>query len=556
MKKTVFLTIVILCLLPTVGLQAQTYSQPPVEISKEKVRGSDGNTYYAHVVLEKQTLYAISKAYGVTVEEIEAANPDVNLRTEQLKKNSILRIPVRAQLPAEAPSASGNAAQPARQPAAPQPSEDEFLTHTVRWYEDIDDIAAKYGVSAELIVRINDLPTRKLKNRQKLRIPKDPSSYLALGQTGTDETPEAPAAEPEAGEENLREESGQRWRFPFSFGRKNSVNAVLLLPMKSGTSMDFYSGFLMALKELGEKGTGTELSVYDVSGGTLPVSAERLAEADIVFGPIAPADLKRVLDLADGSTVVVSPLDQKAASLVPAYRNLVQAPASPAAQYEDLIRWIREDRGPDDKITVISERNGQPSELFAAVTASGLDFSPFSYNILQGRNIVTTLGNVLSQSGVNRILIDSESEAFVNDVVRNLSLLIHSKYEIVVYSPSKIRSFDTIDVENLHTVSLHVSMSYAIDYDNPDIKQFLLAYRALFGTEPNQFAFQGYDLASYFIKACADHGDAWIDRLDELDRNNLFQANFRFREAGDGGYLNHGIRRAVYHPDFSVRYYR
>lgn len=553
MKKTVFLT-AILCLLPIAGLQAQTYSQPPVELSREKVRGSDGNIYYAHVVLEKQTLYSISKAYGVTVEEIAAANPEVNLQTESLKKNSILRIPVRDRLPA-AETPSDNEEVP-NDPASagPQIAEDEFLIHTVRWYEDINDIAVKYGVSPELIIRINDLPSRKLKNRQKIRIPKDPSRFLE--QPAADESAEAPAEETGDEVEAVQEESGQRWRFPFSFGRKNSVNAVLLLPMKSSTSMDFYSGFLMALKELGEMGTGTELSVYDVSGGTLPVSADRLAEADIVFGPIAPADLKRVLDLADGSTVVVSPLDQKAASLASSYRNLVQAPASLAAQYDDLIRWIREDRAAGDKITVISERNGQQSDLLAAVLASGLEFTPFSYNILQGRNIVTSLGNVLSQTGVNRILIDSESEAFVNDVVRNLNLLIHSKYEIIVYSPSKIRSFDTIDVENLHNVSLHVSMSYAIDYDNPDIQKFLQAYRALFGTEPNQFAFQGYDLASYFIQACADHGNAWIDRLDELDRNTLFQANFRFREAGDGGYVNHGIRRAVYHPDFSIRYYR
>ena len=547
MRNPVLFLALILCLLPSVGVQAQEYSQPPVTVSAEKVRVGDGKVYYSHIVLEKQTLFSISKAYGVTVEEIEAANPNLQLKTEGLKKNSILLIPCNGAAPAEAPAAQAS-------------SPEDFIIHTVRWYEDIDDIARKYGVSAEIIMQVNDLPSRKLKNRQKIRIPKDPTLYAAVRDADTgDEAEEDPSRTgAEAAEEDAVQEgeTERRWRFPFSFSRKNSVDAILLLPMKNGTSMDFYSGFLMAVKELGENGTGTELSVYDVSNGQIPVSASRLAEADIVFGPIAPADLGKVLDLVDGSTGVVSPLDQKAAALVPSHRNLVQAPASSAAQYADIIRWIREDRKSGDKVVVVSEKSGKVSELYAMIQESGLDFVPFSYSILQGRNIVSTLGNTLSNTGVNRIVIDSESEAFVNDVVRNLSLLIHGKYEIVVYSASKIRSFDTIDVENLHNVSLHVSLSYFIDYDNPAVKKFLLAYRALFGTEPNQFAFQGYDLASYFIKACADYGDAWIDRIEELDRNTLFQTNFQFREVGDGGLANQGIRRIVYNPDYSVKLFR
>ena len=547
MRNPVLFLALILCLLPSVGAQAQEYSQPPVTVSAEKVRVGDGKVYYSHIVLEKQTLFSISKAYGVTVEEIEAANPNLQLKTEGLKKNSILLIPCNGAAPAEAPAAQAS-------------SPEDFIIHTVRWYEDIDDIARKYGVSAEIIMQVNDLPSRKLKNRQKIRIPKDPTLYAAVRDADTgDEAEEDPSRTgAEAAEEDAVQEgeTERRWRFPFSFSRKNSVDAILLLPMKNGTSMDFYSGFLMAVKELGENGTGTELSVYDVSNGQIPVSASRLAEADIVFGPIAPADLGKVLDLVDGSTGVVSPLDQKAAALVPSHRNLVQAPASSAAQYADIIRWIREDRKSGDKVVVVSEKSGKVSELYAMIQESGLDFVPFSYSILQGRNIVSTLGNTLSNTGVNRIVIDSESEAFVNDVVRNLSLLIHGKYEIVVYSASKIRSFDTIDVENLHNVSLHVSLSYFIDYDNPAVKKFLLAYRALFGTEPNQFAFQGYDLASYFIKACADYGDAWIDRIEELDRNTLFQTNFQFREVGDGGLANQGIRRIVYNPDYSVKLFR
>ena len=513
--------VVCLFLLPSCGLLAQEYTQPPVVVSKEKVRNSDGKVYYSHVVLEKQTLFSISKAYGVTVDDIINANPAMNLRTEGLKKNAIILIPDTGTLPEAAPQTA---------PAVQTPENpDDFISHTVRWYEDINDIAKKYGVSVEVIMQANNLTTTKLKNRQKLLIPKDPVRFLAERHPAEPKQLEIrvddlsslvvpPEEEPEEEEEVVEQEpQGRRWRFPNIFGstRKSTVNTVLLLPMRNSTSMDFYSGFLMAVKELGEAGVGSELSVYDVSNGALPVTASQLEEADVVIGPIAPADLTKVLDLAGNRTVVVSPLDQKATSLLPDHRNLVQAPASLAAQYEDVIRWVREEKGAGDKVTVISERNNAQSEFYTMIEQSGLEFTPFSYSILQGRSIVTSLGNTLSRDGVNRIIVDSESEAFVSDVVRNLALLQHNRYELVMYSPSKIRSFDTIDVENLHSVSLHVSMSYFIDYDNAKVRDFLLTYRGLYGTEPNQFAFQGYDLAKYFIQAVADNGDAWIDRLEK-----------------------------------------
>lgn len=552
--------VVCLFLLPSCGLLAQEYTQPPVVVSKEKVRNSDGKVYYSHVVLEKQTLFSISKAYGVTVDDIINANPAMNLRTEGLKKNAIILIPDTGTLPEAAPQTA---------PAVQTPENpDDFISHTVRWYEDINDIAKKYGVSVEVIMQANNLTTTKLKNRQKLLIPKDPVRFLAERHPAEPKQLEIrvedlsslvvpPEEEPEEEEEVVEQEpQGRRWRFPNIFGstRKSTVNTVLLLPMRNSTSMDFYSGFLMAVKELGEAGVGSELSVYDVSNGALPVTASRLEEADVVIGPIAPADLTKVLDLTGNRTVVVSPLDQKATSLLPDHRNLVQAPASLAAQYEDVIRWVREEKGAGDKVTVISERNNAQSEFYTMIEQSGLEFTPFSYSILQGRSIVTSLGNTLSRDGVNRIIVDSESEAFVSDVVRNLALLQHNRYELVMYSPSKIRSFDTIDVENLHSVSLHVSMSYFIDYDNAKVRDFLLTYRGLYGTEPNQFAFQGYDLAKYFIQAVADNGDAWIDRLENLDSTQGLQTDFHFLDVRGGGLVNHGIRRAVYNPDYTIRF--
>ena len=66
------------------GLYAQDYIAPEVTVSKERVK-VDGKIFYSHIVLEKQTLFSISKAYGVPVEDIYAANPALKRKRAEKK---------------------------------------------------------------------------------------------------------------------------------------------------------------------------------------------------------------------------------------------------------------------------------------------------------------------------------------------------------------------------------------------------------------------------------------------------------------------------------------
>ena len=142
-------------------LNAQEYAPVPVTISKEKVK-VDGKVYYSHIVLERQTLYSISKAYNVTIDQIYEANPAV--KAEGLKKNAIILIP-------ETVQDSRNI--PERQPKQKQKKtgSDEYIIHTVKWYENLEAISEKYGVPVEAIMEVNGQTGNKLRKRQQLMIP-------------------------------------------------------------------------------------------------------------------------------------------------------------------------------------------------------------------------------------------------------------------------------------------------------------------------------------------------------------------------------------------------
>lgn len=524
---------------------AQEYVAPPVEVSDQKVR-KDGKVFYSHVVLERQTLYSISKAYNVTQEEIFEANP--GLKETGLKKNAIIMIPTQSEVK--------ETIQQKQEDAVEATGASIQKIHTVRWYETLKDIAARYNVTESEIISANNLKDGKIKNRQKLIMP-------TIGSTVERITTESEAEiVQEFEEEDMNLETAfddKDEEEETTILSKSTIQATVLLPLKatgnssSKSNMDFYSGLLLAARELGESGINIDMNVYDIANGSFGATRDELETSDMIIGPVAAGDINRLYTVAPGIKALVSPLDPKAEQLTERYSTMVHAPAPRMAQYEDVANWIKEDLMPGDKVIVISEKEARKGDegriLRAVIDSAHITYTPFSYSILEGRKIQEPLETEMTTEGFNRVVVASESEAFVNDVVRNLNLTIHNKFNVVLYAPAKIRTFETIEIENFHNTNLHASLTYYIDYNDPEVRKFIKKYRTLFHTEPTQFAFQGYDVAKYFLGLCAKYGEDWMRYAEDA---SMLQSTFDLKPSGNAGYINNGIRRIVYGKEYSV----
>lgn len=566
----IILAVVLACTASSVTY-GQEYISTPVTVSKEKVR-VNGTLCYSHIVKEKQTLFSIAKAYDVTVDDIYRFNP--SLKETGLKKNAIILIPSAEALSSAVQAETAEVAKTDKveTPETPQETKETTArpevqpkktsakkqkTHTVKWYEDLDVIADRYGVTVEALMNANNLTGRKLTKRQKLIIP-EPGDMPEIV-TDADAAEIAVAADDTLAHEDttVTDSIEPDWLF----APKDEVKVTLILPMKASTesvsrnNMDFYSGVLLAVKDLADVGISTELNVYDSSDSTHPIASEDLEESDLVIGPVSSTDLGMLLDSDSDPRMVISPLDSRAEELAGKHSNFVQVPTPTLAQYEDMISWIKEDLMPGDTLIMIREKTARQTDavkqMIQVADSSGLTFLPFSYSILEGRDVTEPLTNLMTAIGTNRVIIASESEAFVNDVVRNLNILIYNKLNVVLYAPARIRNFETIEVENLHKAAAHVSLGYLIDYDSQQVKDFLLKYRALYNTEPTQYAFQGYDIATYFIGMCGKYGAQWARKLDD-SQTQMLQSTFRYVPVENGGYVNKGIRRIVYGENWSV----
>lgn len=547
---------------PTVSM-AQEYNNTPVTVSKEKVKVG-GKVCYSHIVLEKQTLYSISKAYNVSIDDIYQLNPGV--KEAGLKKNAIILIPVveAAKDEARKETITNTEEQDAPAEMAKPVSVHKKKgqkTHVKKWYEDIDMIANQYGVTAEEIMRANNLKDKKLANRQKLIIPEADSKSKDAEIEGIAEPMNSTVSPEEEDTDTQTVLDDAVSAEQETLIAAAPVNAALLLPLRSAdgklsrNNMDFYSGLMLAVYDLGEKGVNTDLHVYDIADPEIPVKTEDISGSDIIIGPVTAADLTASLQESPQAKAVISPLDPRAEKLTAEYSNLIQVPTPHKMQYQDLTNWIKEEMGENDKVFMFSERTARANDavrtMKEVMDSSGIGYIPFTYSILEGREVLEPLKEMMTAEGANRVYIASESEAFVNDVVRNLNLMLLENFEVILYAPSKIRSFDTIEVEHFHKTAMRVSLTYYINYEDPAVRSFLLKYRALYNTEPSQFAFQGYDIANYFISMRSQYGENWMQELDQVEKAML-QSTFKFGKQGTGGYVNNGVRRIVYGPNWTV----
>ena len=515
---------------------AQEYVPTPVTVSKEKVK-LNGKVYLSHVVLERQTLYGIAAAYGVKVDDIYEANP--SLRETGLQKNAIILIPFKESVQEEAPASTGGA----------------YTEHTVKWYEDIEDIARRYNVSVKEIMDLNKLTSKKLGTRQVLKIPVAPVKEEPAVVT---EEPAVVTEEPVAKEEVAEEQPVEVEFTGPAIAPKEVVNASLVLPLHasgnvSELNMDFYSGVLMAMKDLEAKGVKVNLQVYDLMAGMPPIDA--LTASDFVLGPVASRDLEAILQRVEGKVHVISPLDQKASALAANYTSFIQAPTPADNQYDDLGLWVKEDTRENDKIILITEKGATnvtaAVSIRSALARQELTYDILNYAIVEGRGIPETLNDIMVKGGVNRVVVASESEAFTSDVVLNLGIMRGKGFDVVMYAPSKVRTFDTIEGSAYHDLSLHISTSYYVDYSSPEVNRFVRAYRALFKTEPSQFAFQGYDTAMHFVTWVARYGSGWAFML-EHGRSRGLHTDFEFDADEAGNRQNKAVRRIIYRPDYTT----
>lgn len=479
--------------------------QVEVKISSDRTKVG-GKSYYLHAVQEGQTLYSIGKAYGVSSLDIMDCNPKLGLDKRLIRPGDVLLIPWKPveELPV------------AEVDTVAVPSADSTMVASVSVAEDslmVDGAVQELQVpDAGYCSQADSLPVVLSRD----------DSVISQGR--------------------------------LNFHKLDRVKVALLLPFDADTTanpryLNFYFGALLAARDLGSQGINVDLTVLDTkSQEDMKHCSGIVRESDVVIGPVGAADISECVGYLPEDKYIVSPIDPRTEGLAKS-EHVILAPTPATCQIDDALEWMRSEASPTDSLIIVREEGRRLSDnaayMLDALSRDSLynRSTEIVYALSDGVSIGELFSAHTHTDSVARVVAASEHDVFTGDVVRNVALQNYLKNKAVIYGSAKTKS---ADIEEMCGASLRQSVTYYIDYDSPEVIGFINDWRALVGSEPDNFAFHGYDTMKYFVLACSVYGCDWADYLEDFRMRGL-QISFDFRkQSEDGGYVNTAVRRIMY----------
>lgn len=542
---------------------------PTLALSQVKVTISDqivsvkGEKMYVHNVKKGETIYSICKAYNITSDELQRHNPIIS---DGLKAGQLLYIPVSALNSAKKQETDVTVTEENPQNQEPQ----NYLTHKVKWYEDLDEIAEKYGVTPEEILAFNNIKKkRKVKTGMELKIPIKQKSEPYIAETDPSGKTDNPETDPEPVETDTTTTPDYTYdNYTMPVVDKTKTRTItLLLPLNSegkanANYMDFYSGALMALEQIKRDGGNIHLNVIDYASDNLTSIAEsgKIEESDMIIGPIRYDALKEFMPVANRLRIpVISPLDAAADSLLEESPYLFQAALSKKRQAEAMAEMIAEKYRTCQNPNVILVYNSESSMG---------PLGDMLKTALEERGIyVDNAGGIGALSYMRRdrenvVVILTTAESYAAEALRNLDIKMIPPEKVVLFANSRWKGFETLDMNLYFKYNLQLCMPYNVDLDRNEVKQFIRRYRSLYNREPSANAFSGFDIVYLFCRNSVLGMREYAENpfnatATEYMENNLLQHNmlqqkFKFVKYPGGGWFNTAATQVSFNPDYTI----
>jgi len=545
------------------------------------IKREHDDTRFIYINLKPgETVYSLSKLYGVSEDEIMESNPGIDIN--KLSIGTEIGIPKREFM---------NNQQKFND------QDDKYTFHKVLMGESLSSIAKQYGLTVRQLRKEN----RDLRFPQVgdvVRIPKSKITVIQVSEQVKPDTVEAIAEEPPVTIERtvgytpvtdlkgtldiavmlpfyLQENSARRDVDSSNVvkGRKNyKVNRVAEDWIYPG-SIDFlemYEGILLASDTLRSLGLNINLHTYDIKDDTIEITrlikSGKLSDMDLIIGPVYSHNLSIVSEYAKELGIpVVSPVPLMNNSALVKNPTLYMASSSLEIAQKALAKKISEYYDYNivfihaDSLQVDEDvkrfKNLIFTELSYKLPYEDIKFKEFLFysRSMFNNDSINRLSHALSEQSRNILIIASEEAPVISEVVDMVSGLSR-RFNIKLFAYPVIRDLDRLDQKELFDMDIMVYSPYWIDYSKKNIKQFNSNFMQKFHTQPleKSYAWQGYDIAYYFLSGLAMHGKNFIAH-PEIHNPELLQSDYDFRRKADGdGFENQKLFMIRYTKDYQV----
>lgn len=352
---------------------------------------------------------------------------------------------------------------------------------------------------------------------------------------------------------------------------------------RSMSFLQFYEGFMMAAESLRDnEGLKLDLTVIDVtdnvSSAHQAVTQIEGKDFDLIVGPFFGKSFNVVEEYAKAQGIpVVNPLSNRS-SVIEDNPNVVKVKPGDVGQVLTISNLIRNyysdanvfiisrekdadtaflnqlehhlNLAVNEEVTVSgdeflrfarheSERMEMGSKMVPTVDVEGQVYSTSDFQNGHKDQVVMTntvkrysyddIGKAKAQlSGVrdNLIIAYGDDNVFATQVLNSLTKEA-DRFPITMVCVPDWTRFEKLLVDNLLKMNAIYVNDFFVDYRSNAAKRFVFRFRNRYLCEPQKYAFEGYDIATYFLTALMRYGDGILDCLHCHDVP-LLHTSYRF----------------------------
>ncbi len=535
--------------------------------------------FITYKVSEKETLYSISRKFGVTIADIIEWNPQVK---EGLKIGQELQI---------------------GKPGI-KPQERGFIEYKVQKQESLYGIARKNRISIDSLKMFNQGLTENIKEGQIILIPKRRATSYITHIAEPKENLQKIANKYEVGEEDLKkanpnidkkiaestpikipiqalepqetevvQPAAEIETMPFTavctptyrFKNEEFKVAVIMPFMLKASSnfpshhtayskksgelaafkyLPFYEGMLVALDSLQKIGLRAKIFVYDL-GSDLEetqrlLQKPELKSMDLIISLAFSKNFDLIADFAKRNKIPTVNAVSKRDEIISNNEYIIKPYPSEDFQPEAVVQFLSSKSGKQniiilrnnknlfknytDKLLTLLQRHLEEGHFAEGTTIRFLDDS------------LSRVKSAIIPGYSNYLIVFSENEAFNINLLRNLSTLNDTLRFSLIGLPLWA-DMKNAEISALIENDVHFLTPYIVDYYDENVQNFLYCYRERFMAEPDELAFAGFDITWYFGHALMNYGKDFRDCLPFLHLSGI-QSNYSFKWLKPNGLVN------------------
>jgi LysM repeat protein/ABC-type branched-subunit amino acid transport system substrate-binding protein len=555
----------------------------------QEIRKIDGRQFQVHRVEKGHTLFAISKTYSISIDEIlehnSTARGGLSIGQEVLipmdkvdkkaarsnppemkgkflehtveKKETLYAISKKYAVEINSilehnPEANaginpgqvlkiyvGDVVAAAPEIVAPAIS-DSLVQHKVLPGETLYAIAKQYNVTVDSVVAINGGLPEGLKADTYIRIPQYTAEFKTEQQARMQEQMNAGMLT------GSRVSYNVALMLPFvlnvqdSIFRKSDPTKNIELYTLTDIAVEIYRGVLIAVDSLRKSGFSVDLYVYDVAENLSDtrkiLDKPEMQNMHLIIGPLHRKSYELVAEFAASKGVnIVSPVPNQ--MLKTRFKTSVTVHPNTEEQMRYLGQYMAKMHFTDRVIVVNSQRLKDADYLSTFMNAYhgyykyGDSLKPVTMGKVGLENLVAKL----STTQKNYVVVPSSDLAFVSDFMNRLSNVKSSQYDITVVAMEKWLDYDNIDFSYKNRFKVLVPATAYTDFRKPQSVEFIRKYRDNFNTDPGQqgYGFIGFDVAWYFLSGLHKYGLDYPKHFSENPYEGL-SLSFQFEQNPSG----------------------